>query len=232
MAVLLMRILKSLLTVMLVSSSVPAFAVPFANGDFSSGMTGWNGTISPGTVLVLGGEAQLATGAGSDPYSAVLVQGDDGSFMFPSPITLDSNDQFLNFDVSFLDLGIDGSESGGSLNTDALTIAMYDALDFNYDKLFAPGIDITLGSGWTQFSIDISSLAGRDVALSFELADENDGRDSRVKIDNVTFTGAVVQNAPEPASVLLLALGIMLMVVTTKHYGLPGISAKPGKLIV
>jgi len=207
-----MRILaKTFSGALLALISLPVFAVPFANGDFSSGLSSWNDASATGTVSVISGEAQLDTGSGTDPYSAILVQGDDGFFNFGSPITLGASDSYLNFDVSFVDLGVDASESGSGFFTDYLAIALYDALDFSYDLIFEPGIDSSLAASWTRFHLDISSLVGRDIALSFELADYNDGRNSRVKIDNITFTNGSDAQVPEPASIILLALGLMLM---------------------
>ncbi len=197
--------------------SLPVFAVPFANADFSSGMSSWNDASSTGSAAVVSGEAQLDTGAGTDLYSAILVQGDDGFFTFGSPVTLGVSDSYLNFDVSFEDLGFDTTESGGSFFIDELFVSLYDALDFSKDLLLQPGINSSLGAGWTRFHLDISTLAGRDVALSFELTDENDGRDSRVKIDNITFSSAPdAQHVPEPASIFLLAMGLLLVMTIRK----------------
>lgn len=201
--------------VLLALISLPALAIPFANGDFSSGMSSWNDASTTGNVSVVGGVAQLDTGSGDDPFSAILVQGDDGFFTFASPITLDASDLILSFDVNFIDLGIDASESGGGFFTDALSVILYDALDFTQDLFFLPGIDSSLGAGWTRFDLDISSLAGRDVALSFELADANDGRNSRVQIDNIAFSNTSIA-VPEPEPVHLLALGLLLMTVMRK----------------
>lgn len=189
----------------------PVFAVPFTNGDFSSGSTGWNDASSTGTASVVSGQAQLDTGAGTDLFSAVLVQGDDGFFNFSNPISLDASVNYLNFDVAFVDLGVDGSESGGSFFTDALFVYLYDALDFSKDLFIDPLVDISFGSTLTRLHFDVSSLAGRDVALSFELADENDGRNSRVLIDNITFTSTINGNVsvPEPPMVLLIATGLV-----------------------
>lgn len=184
-----------------------ASAVPLTNGDFSSGMGDWNDASSFGSATVVGGQAQLDTGAFTDLYSSVLVQGDDGFFNFFSPITLDADVQFLSFDVAFFDLGVDATETGGAFFSDALNIWLYDALDWSYDLGIDPLVDISFGSTMTTLLFDVSSLAGREVALSFELSDANDGRNSRVVIDNVEFIAEV----PAPSVILLMATGLLLM---------------------
>ncbi len=198
-------------------SLLPQFAsaVPFTNGDFSSGLTGWNDASSTGTVSVVGGAAHLETGAGADPFSAVLVQGDDGFFFFTPPLSLGISDNYLIFDVDFLDLGADGSEGAPYFDTDNLAVLVYDALDFNLDLLFGAVADTTTPS--QQIVLDVSSLAGRDVALSFELTDANDGRDSRAIIDNVYFSDAAPTSMPEPSTLILLGSGLLL--TFRKRYG-------------
>ena len=49
------------------------------NGDFSSDLNNWE---ILGDVSENNGEVVMATGAGTEPYSASLAQGDDGSFSF------------------------------------------------------------------------------------------------------------------------------------------------------
>lgn len=208
------RILKKILTqlcaVLALSVAMSAHAIPFANGDFSSG-SGWNDFSGNGSTSIAGGQAQLETGAGADPFSAILVQGDDGSFGFLSPITLASNVTTLTFDASFINLGSDIDESGIFSFTDELFVNLYDAIDFSFDLLSLPGINSTAALGFVSYSIDVSSLAGRDVALSFELLDEDDGFDSRVLLDNVVFNTASV-SVPEPSTLYLLSLGVLLSI--------------------
>ena len=195
-------------------------AMPITNGDFSAGLTEWNNASSTGTVTDVSGVAQLDTGTGDDPFSAVLVQGDDGFFTFGSPINLGVDDLFLNFDVNFLDLGIDSSELGTSFFSDYLSIALYDADDItgSSDLIFEPGIDNTL-TGWTRFNLDVSSLVGHNIALSFELSDQDDGFNSRALLDNISFTKVadVIVSVPEPNSIALVGLGLLLFSIHFKR---------------
>jgi len=201
---------KPLLGIALTFLTLPVFAVPFTNGDFTSGLSSWNDASGSGSVLVSGGVSQLETGSGVDSFSSVLVQGDDGFFNFLSPVSLAASDRFLSFDVQFLDLGVDSSELVAGILTDSLGVNLYDALDFNLDLLgIVSGIDSSL-SGWTHFDVDISSLSGRDVALSFELADVTDGRDSRVYIDNIAF-GDSINTVPEPNISFLFMMGLFFL---------------------
>ena len=183
-------------------------AIPLTNGDFSNS-SDWADASGNGSTQIMGGEAILETGLGTDPYSSIFVQGDDGFFNFSNPISLDSSYDTLSFDVRFEDLGIDATEAGGSFFSDYLLVALYDADDFNNDLIFDPGVDSSV-STMTTFSLDVSSLAGHNIALSFELSDEDDGLNSRVYLDNVSFFETVV-GVPEPQSLVLFGLGAIAL---------------------
>ncbi len=189
----------------------PVFSVPFSNGDFSAGAASWVDASATGSASVVGGQAQLDTGLGSDPYSSVFVQGDDGFFSFGSPVSLDSSVNYLNFDVAFIDLGADTFETGNSSYSDFLRISLYDLIDPSWDIYIDPLVDIGLGSTMVTLQFDVSSLAGRDIALSFELSDENDGRNSRVLLDNITFTTGGVVSVSAPSVIYLMLIGLILM---------------------
>jgi hypothetical protein len=204
--------------------SHPVYAIPFTNGDFSSGLSGWNDASFTGSVSESGGIAQLDTGAGADPFSAIIVQGDDGFFNFNSPISLQADNLYLNFDVQFADLGADMLESGASFFTDYLSVIVYDAVNFFDDLVLDPGVDVTTGSDWQRINLDVSSLIGHDVALSFELNDQDDGRDSRVLLDNISFTSTPETidtiAVPEPNTIFLFAVGVLLLVTTRQRKSL------------
>lgn len=204
---------KACITLCLMLLAGPVFAVPFTNGDFSAGAAGWTDASVTGSVSVVAGQMRLDTGSGNDPYSSVLVQGDDGFFSFASPISLDSSVNYLNFDVAFIDLGADSSETGSPSSSDFLSVSLYDAIDFYQDIYITPLVDIGFGSTMTRLHFDVSGLAGRDIALSFELGDENDGRNSRVLLDNITFTAQKdgVTSVPAPPVIYLMALGLGLI---------------------
>ncbi|MDH5445720.1 MAG: PEP-CTERM sorting domain-containing protein [Gammaproteobacteria bacterium] len=204
--------------------SFTAGAAMLTNGDFSTDGSGWSDASSTGAITFVGGAAQLDTGSGDDPYSSILVQGDDGFFSFLNPISLGAGEAFLNFDVNFSSLGNDLSESGSSFFDDYLSIALYDSLDFSYDLIFTPGVDSSLGDGWTRINLDVSVLSGREFALSFELSDQDDGFDSRVLLDNISFSETALPGGgdttpvpvPEPNTWFLLALGVFLLIGSLK----------------
>ncbi|MCF6257639.1 MAG: hypothetical protein L3J98_09305 [Gammaproteobacteria bacterium] len=213
-----------LLTLLLMNISATALAVPLNNGDFSSGLANWNDASFTGSVSEVDGVAILETTSGVAPLSAVLVQGDNGFFSFFSPITLGSMINYLNFDVAFRDIGIDETESGGSIFTDELMIVLYDEFDPFMDLDFSVGINAILSPDTVRFNLDVSSLAGRSVALSFELNDENDRRNSQATIDNVSFTVQPDSKPPamavsEPMTLYLFFLGLVFMLIRSfmKH---------------
>ncbi len=198
---------------LLFSSQAPAGLI---NGDFSSGTTAWVDASISGAASVSGSRAQLDTGPGVESFSSVLVQGDDGFFNFPSPISLDASVTYLNFDVGFLDLGADVTETGPYSGPDSLFVNLYHATNPGSDIYIDPLVDASIGAAMRRLHFDVSSLAGEEIALSFELSDENDGRNSRVYLDNITFTAQkdVIISVPEPSMLLLLSSGILLMGVS------------------
>lgn len=196
--------MSKIVTLILFFMPVLSNAAIFSNGNFSSGHTDWHalGSVQIAEQVVM----QTESGFDSvDSLSAVLVQGDDGSFwsgssVEPFAVSLDS--QWLYFDAKFEDLGIDANETSGSAFADALFVSLYDFNDDTKSLSFDPVIDFSKnGLGFLAFAFDISSLQGHEIALSFELFDENDGRDSRVTIDNVQFASAV----PVPSAAILFA---------------------------
>ena len=54
------------------------------NGSFDTDLNHWHDASDKGSVVFDNGVANLATGDGFGPYSAVFVQGDDGFFNFNS----------------------------------------------------------------------------------------------------------------------------------------------------
>lgn len=194
--------LSSLFVASIVLSNF-AFAASIVNGAFDADLSGWSTVTNTGTAQWDAGKAVLATGSDAAAQSMVLVQGDDGSFSFSSPILLGAGDDLFKFDAVFATLGADALESGGGFS-DNLNVWLYDAVNSSFDTIIAT-IDATTAS--LSFSFDLSSFIGRSVAFSFELNDENDGFDSKVSLDNIRMEQRpVIISVPEPGTFLLLII--------------------------
>ena len=189
--------------------STAAHATIISNGDFSSGLDEWNDLSSTGSVTESGGQVILSSGDNFDPFAAVLVQGDDGSFLFNSPIIVGLNVSMLSVDVSVVSTLIDPTEQGLSTFTDTLFLAIYDAADVNFDAAFEIPV---LGNVAETFLFDMSDWLGREIAISFELADEDDGFNNSFSVDNVFFTyNNTSVSVPEPKSFIMLLFGLALL---------------------
>jgi hypothetical protein len=215
-----MQKIAKLISLSVVLFTTEAWSIPFTNGDFNSGQANWNAlqnANSPGSVNIdqAQGLARLTTGASWDlaaQPSVSLIQGDDGSFNFATPLSLGAQDSPLVFDVSFARTAEDALETGTSSFADYLAIILYDALDItgSHDLILTPSPAIdNLLSGFQTYSFDVSALAGRDVALSFELFDENDGWNSTATLRNIRFDSATSPTVPEPTTWALLGLGLV-----------------------
>lgn len=201
--------MKKIITLALFILPALSEAAVFSNGAFSEGDNNWHAV---GLVQITD-QAVLQTANGYDDafaLNSVLVQGDDGSFWNGSsvqPFTLGFDSRWLYFDAKFEDLAADINETSASVFSDALFVSLYDYNGISSDLSFEPIIDISKnGLGFQTYKFDISALQGHEIALSFELFDEDDGRDSRVTIDNVQFASAV----PIPSAVFLFASAIPL----------------------
>ena len=203
--------------------SFSAHAIPFTNGDFSAGSAGWNDASDNGSTSIVGGVAQLVTGDGTSPFSSILVQGDSGFFDFTNPVSLGADHLYLNFDVQISSVA-DVTETVSPFVSDYLTVAVYDSVDFFYDLVFTEGStifdDFDADNSWQRVSLDVSSLAGREVALSFEVTDANDGMNTTVLLDNILFSLVpdLVVAVPEPGSAALLLIGLLLIVVASRQH--------------
>ncbi len=207
--------MKRLLLGLILLSALPVNAASFVNGDFASGGSSWNNASDTGSVSFSGGEAVLQTGTGTSIYSAVMVQGDDGSFNFNNRFLLGNDIEFLHFDALFNRLGTDSSEAvtAGSF-ADALFVSLYDYQDitFAHDLLFDPQINSTVDGLLISYAFNVSSLQGREIALSFELLDDNDGYNSKVTLDNVRFAPVLpTGTVPTPSVLVLLFAGLPMI---------------------
>jgi len=117
-----------------------------SNGDFSAGGTDWDTFVygdpfvtptatSDPTVDFSTGAAVLTTGEGYG-NEAVICQGATSCDVFGaslSPFLIDSNALTLEFDVAFLTVGSDISETGFSPFMDALNVQLWSSVDSAFD---------------------------------------------------------------------------------------------------
>lgn len=180
------------------------------NPNFEDGLDGWNDLSSTGTVTTSGGFAEFTGGDEDDGFSAVLVQGDDGSFSFFTPIQLNEHVSKFEFSIWLIDKFDDETETGDGLYVDRFSVVFYDSRDSAFD-LFFHGLDFTPGG---LISLDVSALAGRDVAISFELRDEDDGFNVKIGVDNLLFVERAT--VPEASSLILMVIGLLFLVVSRR----------------
>ncbi|HEY6528236.1 MAG TPA: hypothetical protein VIZ65_06045 [Cellvibrionaceae bacterium] len=197
---------KLLLSLLLVAAH--ANAASLKNADFSTGLEGWVDVSANGDVITSNGRALLSTGSGTNSFSAVLLQGDDGFFNFPVPLSLSSTFQTLDFDIWLQKQSADASETGSSVLRDGLNLVFYDAENPSLDKAFE-------NLSFFHQSLDVAFLVGRTFAMSFELADENDGSNISVAIDNIVFRAGSISPVPAPGAFLQLFAGLMFLLAIT-----------------
>lgn len=197
---------KLLLSLLLITTH--ANAATLINPDFSMGLDSWVDVSANGAVTASDGKAVLSTGSGTNSFSAVLLQGDDGFFNFPDPLSLPSTLQTLDFDIWLENQSVDSTETGASTLHDGLSLVFYHAENQALDKVFE-------NLSFTRQSLDVAFLAGRAFALSFELADEDDGANIAVAIDNIVFRAGTVSPVPAPGAFLQLFAGLMFVTALT-----------------
>jgi len=214
------RVLKGLF-IFVSLFSLQAAQAEIINGDFSGGATAWETFISPDSSVVpsatsdpsvnfSSGSAVLKTGEGYID-EATICQGaaiSCGSTGL-SPFLIDSNVLALEFDVSFLNLGADLSESETSPYTDSLIFELWHSTDYFQDINFY--IETT-----GHVSFDVTGFAGAGASLFLRLFDEDDGFDTQVTIDNIKLVSATSVTVPESTSVYLLLLSLLLMGLSRK----------------
>ncbi len=181
------------------------------NPDFELGLDGWSDLSVGGAVAVDAGVATLAAGADASTSSAVITQGDDGSFSFLTPVAIPELARQFEFDLWLLGNEADSTETGASIFSDSLTLFIFDMADASLDHIFTA---LEFSSTLTHHSFDISALAGRSVAFSFQLADEDNGFNLSLGIDNLKIlTEEPPVSLPESNSLVLLLLGFAALVL-------------------
>ncbi len=191
------------------------------NGDFSSGLSNWE---TFGNVSESDGKVVMSTGAGTASYSASLIQGDDGSFSFGTRFLVESDINYLTFDFDFV-TSVDVTETGSTSIGDYVDIQLYDYEDFSggHDLFFS------IDSLSAEAVFDVSSLAGREIALFLDLRDFNDGLNSIFTIDNILFSanlptegsGEGSVSIPEPNTILMFGGALLLLSLFNRKRFIP-----------
>lgn len=173
--------------------------------------------ISPGQTV-----GQIDTGYTQYGVTTATLARDFG--------TLPSDVQELFFDVSFADMGPD--DDGGiiaAFDSELFALELFDPdtllVSFgnsttNLSEFFtlsgaghtnAAGTQVeTLSNGFFRVKTDISGLANTENnALYFDFRDGDDQRLSRVQVDNIDLKTLENSVVPEPATMLLMAGGIL-----------------------
>jgi len=226
----------NLLTTLLLAAALPAAAVSLTNGNFETGdLTGYFteddlGDPNPAVTV--------AADPGSGNHFASLDTASHTSFFntLGQDLTLPPSPAVLSFDVGF-STAVDGSTDVGMGFPDSFAVSLVTTADFldilvvdaaggvvadpggslpvTYDPTstiagFAP----LAGAGALSGAITLplpASMLGDDATLFFDLFDEEDGHRSIAAVDNIALQAAPAPAVPEPATGLLLTVGLAAM---------------------
>ncbi|HVN70652.1 MAG TPA: PEP-CTERM sorting domain-containing protein [Desulfomonilia bacterium] len=203
------RIYKTLIVISILALgfALNAHANLIQNGDFSSGLTGWdysgNVAIANGSPLgnALGMNSNYAVlGLSTTGGISSLSQAFDVSNV--SSLTISFNWAFAYFDLSTnsYDAFISFYAQDGLLNIVTLQEIITNG------TFCRPTSDLMYGFYTT--TLDISQLSGLDGALYFVMSESPTWlTDSVVGIDNVSVTAPV----PEPTTLILLGGGLLIL---------------------
>jgi len=200
------------MSLVLISYNV-AFAVPFTNGDFSNGFTGWTAevdnsttskTVNPviDTNFDIVGTTQEAQISDNDTYWM------DGLYQdFDAPSLISSGYKLnINFWIKWV-------PTNNTLDGLSVTLDPQSGLFAGQDLLAGVSTsDLLSGTTVTQ---DVTSWAGTPVELSFFLWDWDSP--DYLYIDNITFTQIPPSNVPEPTTLMLLSSGLLALFYKRKR---------------
>ena len=194
-----MKIYSYSILAVLVTAGISLAGPSLTNGNFSDGLNGW--TIEEGPVYSYSEQALLEENG--YPYVTSMSQ----SF------TLHGAAETLSFDI---DMNTMQGTTGSSQYSDAFAAYLLDPVDYSplisnpgfseFYYLENNGFEETVGTvSGNTVELDVTSIAGQDVYLAFDLYSEDDGLITSVFIDNVMVAPAAI---PAPAALLLCGIGL------------------------
>jgi len=233
----------NLLATLLLGAALPAAAVSLTNGDFESGdLTGYfteDDTFLPNPAIT------VAADPVTHNHFASLDTASHTSFFntLGQDLTLPPSPSLLSFDFGFSTAG-DGSTDAGMGFPDSFAVSLVTAANFldilvvdeaggvvpdpggsltvAYDPTIAIAGFAPLAGGASALSGSITlllpaSVLGDDATLFFDLFDEEDGHRSVAAVDNIALQAAPAPAVPEPATGLLLTVGLAAMAATARR---------------
>ena len=206
--------------VLALAFSMSAWGTYITNGDFETGdLDSW-ATDGPGDSPA---DIYVGIDSGTGSNVAIMETGydpDSGEYMTSlyQDFVIPLEPLLLTFDFSFRTFGIPEGDPGWTTDPDPYFIdGLIVSLDIHggdfIDLLIVDDTQMRLdplsslsspgAGGFYTLSTDVSSYAGEEATIFFDLLDEDDNHTSTAMIDNVSSNPI-----PEPGTILLVLTGL------------------------
>lgn len=188
-----------------------SYAAPLENGDFASGLGGWQASFSD--ISLIGNIVDPVSSEFTDNFSTssngatltALLEEENNIFTialyqgFDLPTISTGQSLILSYDLN--------------INLSSTVPSDMNGAGFSFAELVNAGENIDL-IGLSK--IDITALAGQSVALTFGISDYNQLAD-QLFVSNITVTA--VAAVPVPASVWLFGSALLGLIAQTRRQG-------------